>query len=83
MSLSVYTHVCTHTHKYIANIYIGKMRRKFPASRQGLPRGKKIMKFTETLHLFQSAPIPDSDVSPVLAAKSRTNLVAFMLTNMS
>lgn len=46
LSFSVDIHICTHTHKYITNIYIGKMKRKIPAGRQGLPRGK-IKKFTQ------------------------------------
>lgn len=40
LSFSVYIHICVHTHKYITNIYSGKMRRKIPAGRQGLPRGR-------------------------------------------
>ena len=59
------------------------MRRKFPVCRARTSKRENQEVYTEPLHLFQSAPVPDTEVFPVLAEKSRTDLVAFMLSNMS
>lgn len=82
LSFSVDIHICTHTHKYITNIYIGKMKRKIPAGRQGLPRGK-IKKFTQRHFTYLCLQQYLSLMSPVLAEKSRINPVALELSNMS
>lgn len=77
-----YTHICmyhkhTHTHIYMCHKHVGKMRRKFPAGRQGLPR-RKIKRSTHRHFMYFSL---DTEVFPVLVDKSRAILVAFMLSN--
>lgn len=80
-SFSVYIRICTHTQIYHKYIYWED--EKIHSRQARISKGKNQEVYTETLHLFQSAPVPDTDVFPVLAEKSRTNLVAFMLSNMS
>lgn len=46
---SLFIYIYVHTHIYVSQKYIGKMRRKFPAGRHGYP-WRKIKKFTQTLH---------------------------------
>lgn len=54
------------------------------SSRQArTPEGKNQEVYTETLHLFVFAAVPVTDVSPVLAEKSRINPVALELSNVS
>lgn len=81
MSLSLYVHIYVQTHTNISQTYIlGRWRENFQEAGEDF-KGKNQEVYTETLHLFVSAAVPD--VSPVLAEKSRINPVALELSNVS
>lgn len=80
--LCIYTYMYTHTQIYHKHIY-WEDEEKNPSRQARTSKGKNQEVYTETLDLFQPASAPETDVFPVLAEKSRTNLVAYMLSNMS
>lgn len=82
MSLSLYIHICTHTEIYHKHRY-WEDEEKISRRQVRTSKGKNEEVYTETLHLFVSAAVPDTDVSPVLAEKGRINPVALELSNVS
>lgn len=87
--LSIYVHI--HTYIYVSQtytytyIYVSQTywedEEKIPSrqARTSMEKNQKV--YTQTLLLFQSAPVLDTEVFPVLVEKSRAILVAFMLSN--
>lgn len=74
----MYTHTeIYHKHRYWED------EEKISRRQVRTSKGKNEEVYTETLHLFVFAAAPDTDVSPVLAEKSRINPVALELSNVS
>lgn len=82
LPFSGYIHICTHTQIYHRHIY-WEDEEKTSSRQARTPEGKNQEVYTETLHLFVFAAVPVTDVSPVLAEKSRINPVALELSNVS
>lgn len=72
----------THTEIYHKHRY-WEDEEKISRRQARTSKGKNEEVYTETLHLFVFAAVPDTDDSPVLAEKGRINPVALELSNVS